>query len=62
MVTKAVKLQEEDFKVNVYCPGLNATGLNGDIGGHPSVSTLSACRLVMAGEETGHSKTKSLER
>lgn len=61
MATKAVKLQEEDFKVNVCCPRLNATGLNGDIGGHPSVSALYACRLVMAGKDGGNGTFKNQE-
>lgn len=29
MATNAVKLKKEGFQINVCCPGLNATGLNG---------------------------------
>lgn len=51
MATNAVKLKDEGFKVNVCCPGLNATGLNGGMGGHPSVGALNACRLATAGKD-----------
>lgn len=54
MATNAVKLKAEGFKVNVCCPGLNATGLSGGMGSHPSVGALNACRLAVAGKDGEH--------
>ena len=55
MAHYAVKYQDEGFKVNVCCPGRNATGLSGGRGEHPSVGALNACKLATAGKdgETG---------
>ncbi|KAF6219334.1 hypothetical protein HO133_005159 [Letharia lupina] len=51
MATNAVELKGEGFKVNVCCPGLNATGLSG---AHPSVGPLNASRLAKAGKDGEH--------
>lgn len=37
MVTMAVKYRDAGFKVNVCCPGLNATGVSGGKGFYLSV-------------------------
>ncbi|KAF6241250.1 hypothetical protein HO173_001045 [Letharia columbiana] len=54
MATNAVKLKGEGFKVNVCCPGLNATGPSGGMGAHPSVGALNACGLAKAGKDGEH--------
>ncbi len=46
MAITAVKYKDEGFKVNVCCPGLNATGLSWRMGDHPRASALNACRLA----------------
>jgi hypothetical protein len=51
MASYAVKYKDEGFQVNVCCPGLNATGLSGGRGDHPSVGALNACRLVTADKD-----------
>ena len=51
MASYAVKYKDEPFKFNVCCPGLNATGLSGGKGTHPSVGAVNACRLATAGKD-----------
>ena len=54
----AVKYKDEGFKVNTCCPGLNATGLSGGKGRHPSVGAINACRLATL-EKDGETGTFS---